>query len=83
MSSAFATAGFQDAMVSALHTPTTPSRHLFEPGRPIDWAFVRGADAGLLWPGSQPGQSVGSLPYLVHFDRIAQLIVAPLAKVSL
>lgn len=41
VSSAFATAGFQDA-ISALHTPTTPSRHLFEPGRPIDWAFIRG-----------------------------------------
>jgi endonuclease/exonuclease/phosphatase family metal-dependent hydrolase len=38
---AFARAGFQDAVVSA-RTPTTPSRGLFEPGRRIDWAFIRG-----------------------------------------
>jgi endonuclease/exonuclease/phosphatase family metal-dependent hydrolase len=39
--SAFATAGFQDAIaVSCM--PTTPSRHLLEPGRRIDWAFIRG-----------------------------------------
>jgi endonuclease/exonuclease/phosphatase family metal-dependent hydrolase len=39
--SAFATAGFQDA-IAAPRMPTTPSRHLVEPGRRIDWAFVRG-----------------------------------------
>src|SRR6266568_4880297 len=39
--SAFATAGFQDA-VAAPRPPTTPSRGLLEPGRRIDWAFVRG-----------------------------------------
>src|SRR5271170_6904470 len=39
---AFARAGFQDAVASA-RTPTTPSRGLFEPGRRIDWAFIRGA----------------------------------------
>lgn len=39
--SAFATAGFQDA-ISVPRTPTTPSHHLLEPGRRIDWAFVRG-----------------------------------------
>jgi len=38
---AIAKAGFQDA-VTARHTPTTPPRGLFEPGRQIDWAFVRG-----------------------------------------
>ena len=38
---AFAEAGFQDAVATA-RTPTTPSRSLFEPGRRIDWAFVRG-----------------------------------------
>ncbi len=38
---AFARAGFQDA-IAAPSTPTTPSRGLFEPGRRIDWAFVRG-----------------------------------------
>lgn len=38
---AFQTAGFQDA-IAASRTPTTPSRRLFEPGRPIDWAFIRG-----------------------------------------
>jgi endonuclease/exonuclease/phosphatase family metal-dependent hydrolase len=39
--SAFATAGFQDA-IAASRMPTTPSRHLLEPGRRIDWAFIRG-----------------------------------------
>jgi endonuclease/exonuclease/phosphatase family metal-dependent hydrolase len=38
---AVAKAGFQDA-VKAAHTPTTPARGLFEGGRQIDWAFVRG-----------------------------------------
>jgi len=38
---AFLTAGFQDA-IGAPRTPTTPSRRLFEPGRHIDWAFIRG-----------------------------------------
>jgi endonuclease/exonuclease/phosphatase family metal-dependent hydrolase len=38
---AVAKAGFQDA-VRAPHTPTTPARGLFERGRQIDWAFVRG-----------------------------------------
>jgi endonuclease/exonuclease/phosphatase family metal-dependent hydrolase len=40
--SAFASAGFQDA-IAVPRTPTTPSRGLLEPGRRIDWAFVRGA----------------------------------------
>jgi endonuclease/exonuclease/phosphatase family metal-dependent hydrolase len=39
--SAFATAGFQDA-IAVPQMPTTPSRHLLEPGRRIDWAFIRG-----------------------------------------
>ncbi len=39
--SALAKAGFQDAMETR-RGPTTPGRSLFEPGRPIDWAFVRG-----------------------------------------
>src|SRR6266481_744401 len=38
---AIAKAGFQDA-AAALHAPTTPARSLFERGRRIDWAFVRG-----------------------------------------
>ena len=38
---AVAKAGFQEA-VTAPHTPTTPARGLFEEGRQIDWAFVRG-----------------------------------------
>jgi endonuclease/exonuclease/phosphatase family metal-dependent hydrolase len=38
---AFLTAGFQNA-IAAPRTPTTPSRRLFEPGRQIDWAFIRG-----------------------------------------
>jgi endonuclease/exonuclease/phosphatase family metal-dependent hydrolase len=40
-SAALTMAGFQDA-IEARGTPTTPSRSLFEPGRRIDWAFVRG-----------------------------------------
>jgi len=39
---AVAKAGFQDA-VTASHTSTTPARGLFEGGRQIDWAFVRGS----------------------------------------
>ena len=38
---AIARAGFQDA-ADAVHAPTTPARSLFERGRRIDWAFVRG-----------------------------------------
>jgi endonuclease/exonuclease/phosphatase family metal-dependent hydrolase len=38
---AFVTAGFQDA-VAVPRTATTPSRGLFEGGRKIDWAFIRG-----------------------------------------
>jgi endonuclease/exonuclease/phosphatase family metal-dependent hydrolase len=34
-------AAFKDA-VAATRTPTTPSRRLFEAGRRIDWAFIRG-----------------------------------------
>jgi endonuclease/exonuclease/phosphatase family metal-dependent hydrolase len=36
-----AKAGFQDA-AAPLHAPTTPARSLFQRGRRIDWAFVRG-----------------------------------------
>jgi endonuclease/exonuclease/phosphatase family metal-dependent hydrolase len=41
VASAVEKAGFQDA-VTAPHIPTTPARGLFEGGRQIDWAFVRG-----------------------------------------
>jgi endonuclease/exonuclease/phosphatase family metal-dependent hydrolase len=41
VASAVARAGFQDAL-KAPHAPTTPARGLFEGGRRIDWAFVRG-----------------------------------------
>jgi endonuclease/exonuclease/phosphatase family metal-dependent hydrolase len=34
-------AAFRDAVPTA-HVATTPRRHLLEPGRHIDWAFVRG-----------------------------------------
>src|ERR1700688_4594641 len=40
---ALANARFQDALASSRSTPTTPSRGLFEAGRQIDWAFVRGS----------------------------------------
>jgi endonuclease/exonuclease/phosphatase family metal-dependent hydrolase len=36
-----AKAGLQNAL-TAPHTPTTPAQGLFEGGRQIDWAFVRG-----------------------------------------
>lgn len=36
-----ARAGFRDVVPSS-RVPTTPSRHLLEAGRHIDWAFVRG-----------------------------------------
>jgi endonuclease/exonuclease/phosphatase family metal-dependent hydrolase len=39
--SELAAAAFQDAIATP-RTPTTPPRHLFESGRPIDWAFIRG-----------------------------------------
>jgi endonuclease/exonuclease/phosphatase family metal-dependent hydrolase len=39
--SAFAAAGFQDA-IAVPRMPTTPSRHLLESGNRIDWAFIRG-----------------------------------------
>ena len=39
--SAYASAAFQDATMPS-RTPTRPSRHLLEPGRRIDWAFIRG-----------------------------------------
>jgi endonuclease/exonuclease/phosphatase family metal-dependent hydrolase len=37
----FRSAGFTDAVPTA-RVPTTPPRHLLEPGRHIDWAFVSG-----------------------------------------
>jgi endonuclease/exonuclease/phosphatase family metal-dependent hydrolase len=40
-SRAIARAGFIDAVPTG-RTATTPARHLFESGRHIDWAFVRG-----------------------------------------
>ena len=39
--SAFASAAFQDAMMPS-RSPTLPPRHLLEPARRIDWAFIRG-----------------------------------------
>jgi endonuclease/exonuclease/phosphatase family metal-dependent hydrolase len=41
---ALARAGFREVVPTA-PVPTTPARHLLEPGRHIDWAFVRGAMA--------------------------------------
>jgi endonuclease/exonuclease/phosphatase (EEP) superfamily protein YafD len=42
VSEALSRAGFRDAVPTA-RVPTTPHRHLLEPGRHIDWAFVRGS----------------------------------------
>ena len=41
---ALARAGFRQVVATA-RVATTPARHLLEPGRHIDWAFVRGAMA--------------------------------------
>jgi endonuclease/exonuclease/phosphatase family metal-dependent hydrolase len=41
VAAALYSAGFTDAVV-ATRAPTTPSRKLFEAGRRIDWAFIRG-----------------------------------------
>jgi endonuclease/exonuclease/phosphatase family metal-dependent hydrolase len=38
---AFLTAGFRN-VIATPRKPTTPSRRLFESGRQIDWAFIRG-----------------------------------------
>lgn len=37
----FAAAGFEDA-INSQRTATTPARRLIEPGKRIDWAFIRG-----------------------------------------
>ena len=42
VSEALARAGFRDAVPTA-RVATTPHRHFLEPGRHIDWAFVRGS----------------------------------------
>ncbi len=42
VSEVLAGAGFRDAVPTA-RVATTPHRHLLEPGRHIDWAFVRGS----------------------------------------
>jgi len=42
VSEALARAGFRDALPAA-HVATTPHRQWLEPGRHIDWAFVRGS----------------------------------------
>lgn len=39
-------AGFREAVPTA-HVATTPHRHLLEPGRHIDWAFVRGSSQSI------------------------------------
>ncbi|MBV9615959.1 MAG: endonuclease/exonuclease/phosphatase family protein [Ktedonobacteraceae bacterium] len=41
VSEVLARAGFREAVPTA-YVATTPHRHLLEPGRHIDWAFVRG-----------------------------------------
>jgi endonuclease/exonuclease/phosphatase family metal-dependent hydrolase len=41
-SSSIARSGFIHTVPTG-HLATTPARHLLEPGRHIDWAFVRGA----------------------------------------
>ena len=65
---AFATAGFQDA-VAVPRTPTTPSRGLFDGGRRIDWAFVRGpVRAG---SGRVHNQVNASDHYPISFDLTA------------
>jgi len=63
-----AAAGFRDAL-KVSRTPTTPSRFLFEPGRQIDWAFVRGpVQAGA---GRVHSQVKGSDHYPISFTLTA------------
>jgi endonuclease/exonuclease/phosphatase family metal-dependent hydrolase len=45
--------------------PTTPARHLLEPGRHIDWVFVRGAMAA--GQGRVHNQAKGSDHYPISF----------------
>jgi len=64
----FARNGFQNAM-AVPSTPTTPSRGLFESGRRIDWAFVRGSiRAGA---GRVHDQAKGSDHYPISFTLTA------------
>jgi len=54
--------------VPAAHVATTPPRHLLEPGRHIDWAFVRGSlqpNAGKVL------QSVKASDHLPNLIRVA------------
>ena len=61
---ALARAGFRDVVPTA-RVPTTPARHLLEPGRHIDWVFVRGAMAA--GQGQVHNQAKGSDHYPISF----------------
>jgi endonuclease/exonuclease/phosphatase family metal-dependent hydrolase len=67
VASSFSKAGFQDA-IAAPRTPTTPSHRLFEPGRRIDWAFIRGP---LRASGKVHSQVRASDHYPISFTLIA------------
>lgn len=67
VASGLASAGFQDA-ISAPRTLTTPAKDLFGIGRRIDWAFRSWTSTNWPWPGTQPIDSIRSLPNLVHAD---------------
>lgn len=66
---ALARVGFRDVVPSS-RLPTTPSRHLLEAGRHIDWAFVRGpvqADGGKVHRSAR-----GSDHYPISFELRTQ-----------
>jgi endonuclease/exonuclease/phosphatase family metal-dependent hydrolase len=67
VASSFSKAGFQDA-IAAPRTPTAPSHRLFEPGRRIDWAFIRGP---LRASGKVHSQVRASDHYPISFTLIA------------
>jgi endonuclease/exonuclease/phosphatase family metal-dependent hydrolase len=64
----FAAAGFRNAL-EVPRTPTTPSRFLFEPGRQIDWGFVRGPIH--VGAGRVHSQAKGSDHYPISFTLTA------------
>lgn len=59
-------AGFRDAL-AATPSPTPPPRRLFEPGRQIDWAFVRGPIQIDRAQVHKTSSHIGSLSILVHW----------------
>jgi endonuclease/exonuclease/phosphatase family metal-dependent hydrolase len=66
-------AGFRDALPTS-RTATTPQRHLLEPGRHIDWAFVRGS----LQPNA--GKVLKSVKASDHYPILFELRLSPASQ---